>query len=340
MRYFTIVIIILRNFEIFLRDVFGLNLRPYKALLELTEYCNSKCDTCHIWKSESGVIKNNLNIEDAENYLKYYGQNLLWIALSGGEITLYSQIDRLAEAMAKHCKSLRIVTFTTNGLQPDKILQIAKYFKNKYDFFVTISLDGDEATHDKIRGIQGNYELAQNTYRLLNEAGINTHFGLTVSDLNTDFIKNQYYKFSKKMRAISFLHSLGIYKTENLINSKVMIESIEVTQKLYRPQNAGEIIEWIYIALAKSFFKNEKTPIPCSALSTQIHIRPNGAIHPCMYLPAAGHINNPEASTNRSIQALSLQNIKKLNCSNCWMNCYAPHSMMRHPIKTVLALLR
>lgn len=340
MRFLTIAQIAFKNLELLLRDVLKLQMRPYKLLLELTDYCNSKCKTCHIWKN-NGELKNEIRIEELEPVLQDYGRNLLWVALSGGEVTLYRDFNKLVKLLEKHCPNLRIVSFTTNALKPEKVVEFAQRIKSAgYDLFVNVSLDGDKATHDHVRGVEGNFELAEQTLRLLVKNGIQAHYGLTVSEHNQEFIQQKLAFEIKSIRAFSFEHSGGIYKTDSAADSGMMTAAIQKISGLYRVKSPGELVEAIYIALAKKFFgaNKSKLPIPCEVVSTSLHIRPNGDIKPCMYLPALGNIKTDLLTgvLQTSKASVAHQKAQRGDCEKCWMNCYAPHSIMRHPIKALL----
>ncbi|MBY0552899.1 radical SAM protein [bacterium] len=343
MRIWTIFLVVFRNAELGLRDLFGLKYRPYKLLLELTDYCNSKCKTCFIWK-KGEEQKVEIKVSELSTSLKEFGPNLLWISLSGGEVTLYSDFDELAEALSFVCPNLRIITFTTNGLKPEKALECALSLKKRgYDLFITVSMDGDAHTHDFIRGIDGNFDRAQKTYELLKDAGIWCHYGLTVSGHNEAYIKNKIKNDIHKIRAFSYEHSGGIYKTHNQTSYQQISQSISVIQSYYKIKSFGEVVEFIYIVLAKKFFSQNKKrlPVPCDVVASSLHIRPNGDIVPCMYLPALGNISrNKLDQILHSVEARSLRSRAiKGNCNKCWMNCYAPHSIMRHPISAIKAML-
>ena len=60
-----------------------------------------------------------------------------------------------------------------------------------------MSLDGDEETHDKLRGIKGNYQKCVKLYEELKKNDILVHYGITVSEKNQEFIMRDYKKFSK-----------------------------------------------------------------------------------------------------------------------------------------------
>ncbi|HUP56338.1 MAG TPA: hypothetical protein VM598_02725, partial [Bdellovibrionota bacterium] len=88
MRLGTIAKVALRALEVRFRGAFGLRLRPYKALLELTSECNSRCTTCDIWKTPAAVAKADIGLAEIEKFLEGFGNDLVWLALSGGEVTL------------------------------------------------------------------------------------------------------------------------------------------------------------------------------------------------------------------------------------------------------------
>jgi MoaA/NifB/PqqE/SkfB family radical SAM enzyme len=339
MRLSTVASLVLRNLEIFGRQVFKRSPRPYKLLLELTENCNSKCQTCSIWKKDTPNIKQEFSVEKATILLSNYGKNLLWLSLSGGEVTLFQNFDKLIEIIQSNCPNLKLITFTTNGLNPEKTLRYAKKLQVLgCDVFITVSLDGDETTHDFIRGINGNYQKAQKTYQTLKAAGINSYWGITLSELNREFIQSG-NPIIKEIKAVTFAHSGGIYKQENIVNSENLISSLERVLKTYEIKTLSEIFEWVYIKLSAKFLKLGKHKgVPCEVISTNLHVKANGDIHPCMFVPAIGKVGNEDLTAllrSPSVQS-KIQDYRKGKCPGCWMNCYAPHSMMQNPIKSLI----
>ena len=204
-----------------------------------------------------------------------------------------------------------------------------------------MSLDGDEETHDKLRGIKGNYQKCVKLYEELKKNDILVHYGITVSEKNQEFIMRDYKKFSKEIKAVTFVHSEGIYNKKNSYqNDSSIIDSLKHILKNYKIDKISEIIEWMHIKLSIKFLKDQrkKNLIPCDVLNTSIHINPNGDLKPCMFMPKVGNIREESIedilSNDETKKSKSL--IKKNNCPKCWMNCYSPHSMMQHPIKSLL----
>ena len=81
--------------------------------------------------------------------------DLLWLSLSGGEVTLVKYYYDLIDEAVKTCKNLKILAFTTNALSINRAYEYAMYAKSKgLDVLITISLDGDEKVHDQSRGVK------------------------------------------------------------------------------------------------------------------------------------------------------------------------------------------
>ncbi|PIK14067.1 radical SAM protein [Halobacteriovorax sp. JY17] len=320
---------------------------PYKILIQTTNDCNSKCDSCHIWKinKNKSLKEKEIQIKHYENLFKNYGKNLYWLSLSGGELTLDNNVEELIRLADKYCKNLKMIAFTTNGLLPNRVLKIAEIIRSYgIDHFITISLDGDEKIHDKVRGVSGNYRKAFDTFNLLKTKKFNTHFGITISDENYEFIRDEYERYSDSIKAVTFVNSGGIYNTENVIDSRKLLSSLRTILKRYQVFSLGDFWEKLYIRLALKFVQEgqKRNLIPCSAGLSSIHISPYGEVGPCMYLDSYSNIKEIDFFN----KLLDKNNIPARmdpylgNCQKCWMNCYAPHSMMLSPFKTLFEAFR
>ena len=347
----TIFDITLKNLEHGYYKITGQTHRivPYKIVVELTTQCNSKCLYCDIWKIKKEDVQK-IDMGHFENFLKKMDRNLLWLALTGGEISTNNQFPEIIKLIKQNCPNLRIITFTTNGLLPQRILDYALLIKKELhcDSFITISLDGDEETHDAIRGVKGNYAKCMETYQLMKKNGIQCHFGITVAEGNYSFIKNSFRSYRDKIKAVTFLHSGGIFLTDHdpgdpATDMKIM-GSLKTIYYNYKVSSPGEWLIKQYIKVGILFLqKGRKTNIiPCDVGLSSAHLMANGDLLPCMYLPPIKKIgegfevsdyHNPEAQT-------MLNEIKKDKCPHCWMSCYGPHNMLQSPLKSLSVLLK
>ena len=204
---------------------------------------------------------------------------------------------------------------------------------------LTLSLDGDEKLHDEVRGVKGNYKKCLETYDLLKKEKILCHYGITLSDKNFEFIKNDYHNYKDTMKAVTFIHSEGIYNKENSYkDDEKIIESLKIIDKNFKIKKLYEIIEKMHIKISIKFLENKrkKNIIPCDVLNSSIHIMQDGAVKPCMFMSDIGNIKeNNMLSFLRKDSTIELKKkIKKDQCPKCWMNCYSPHSIVQAPIKS------
>lgn len=346
MRPSTIATIATRALETWLRKQLRLPPRPYKWLLELTLECNSRCRSCSIWKTPAATKRQQMDLAELELLFTSNGRDVAWLALSGGEVTRYEDFGAVVKLAKRYCKSLKLVTFTTNGLLPQKALDYARLLRTAgFDSFVTISLDGDAQTHDHIRGVPGNHALAWKTYKMLRVEGIAAHFGVTLSSSNVDFVKREYPNLRSEIKAVTIQHQHGIYARTNPIDDAAIAASLAVVDSVYSITSPGELLEKCYVGLAREFVRNRRSSnvIPCAAGRAAVHIRPDGATHLCMFTPPVGNVRRgarlPElVSAPRAAELLS--RIDKGDCPHCWMNCYAPHSILLNPFGAVAGWFR
>lgn len=340
----TTAAVVARTLEARVRESLGLSARPYKVLLELTLDCNSRCGTCAIWKTPTKIKKQQLSLNEIKDFFRTSGRDIIWLALSGGEITLHSQFPAIIAAAKQYCPSLRLVTFTTNGLLPRKALEYAECIRGiGIESFITISLDGDAEVHDRIRGVPGNHALAWETYELLRRNGIRVHFGLTIGNENGTFIAREYRRLRGKIKAITIVHGGGIYGQRNAQDDETIARSLEVVDANYEITGLGDLIERMYVRLSLSFVRAQRSTnaVPCSVGHTSLHVKPDGTASLCMFMPDIGNVRSGASlrelvNSQRSLEML--REIKKDNCPHCWMNCYAPHSIMYSPLRSIRQL--
>ncbi len=339
MKLSTIISIVYINLKIFFLKIFNpRSVVPYKILINLTDLCNSRCQFCDIWKIKP---ENEIDIHEIDKIFKNMDKHLYWLSLSGGEVTLVKYFKLMVDKAVENCKNLKILAFTTNALATSRALDYAKYARSKgLDVLVTISLDGDEKIHDDIRGVKGNYQKCLNLYDKLKKEQISTNFGITVSENNFGFIKNKYIKYRSMLKAVTFVHSNGIYSKENFQNDNKIIESLQTIDRNYLMNKFYEFVEKIHIRLSIDFLKNKrkKNIIPCDVINTSLHFMPNGDIKPCMFMEPIGNVRDNINIKNilRSKNVEKIKNdIKNDKCPHCWMNCYSVHSIMQNPFLSI-----
>jgi MoaA/NifB/PqqE/SkfB family radical SAM enzyme len=145
---------------------------PLRALDTLiffvTSRCNSVCRTCFYWQELNG--KEDLSFDEIRR-LSQSMPSFLEIWLSGGEPTLRPELAAIVEMFHRQ-NGVRSINFPANGLSPAKLLDaLEEIFRAcpGLRIHLNLALDGIGETHDRIRGVPGNFEKAMESLELLQE---------------------------------------------------------------------------------------------------------------------------------------------------------------------------
>jgi len=162
--------------------------RPIQFTFFLTRRCNAKCPFCfYISNKElAASATKELSLAEIEKIAPQLG-TLLWLAFSGGEIFLRSDLVEITKLFYRTNRPA-IILLPTNGLLQDTICSSVETILQecpKSSIVVKLSLDGPEAVHDELRGVPGAYRKTLATCEALGkfvdryenfELGINTVF--------------------------------------------------------------------------------------------------------------------------------------------------------------------
>ena len=135
-------------------------------ILFVTSRCNSVCRTCFYWEELNQ--KSDLTLDEI---LRLSGTmpafNEVW--LSGGEPTLREDLPEIISAFHE-TNGIRSINFPTNGLLPDKLVEQVDRISAvcpELRINLNVALDGLETTHDRLRGVPGNFGKALKSLRAL-----------------------------------------------------------------------------------------------------------------------------------------------------------------------------
>jgi MoaA/NifB/PqqE/SkfB family radical SAM enzyme len=127
------------------------------VILFVTSRCNAFCQTCfyHEELNQPG----DMTFEQIEKISRTMPMITdLW--LSGGEPTLRRDVSEIIDMFVAHNGVNRVI-IPTNGLIKTRVYEIvdrALVVNSKLDLYLNIALDGYGETHDRIRGVPGNWE--------------------------------------------------------------------------------------------------------------------------------------------------------------------------------------
>jgi radical SAM protein with 4Fe4S-binding SPASM domain len=152
--------------------------RPLVAVWEITLKCDLACRHCG---SRAGYERpNELSTEECLDMVRALaGIGTREVALIGGEAYLRDDWLDIVRAIKAHGM---LPTMTTGGRGMDR--ERARAAAVAGLFSASVSVDGDEPTHDRLRGVRGSYRSALDALRNLREAGVHVAVNSQINRLS------------------------------------------------------------------------------------------------------------------------------------------------------------
>ena len=144
---------------------------PNYLIFFVTGRCNLRCPHCfYLNEIENSDRKKELTLDEITKIAKQ-SPLLYHITFTGGETFLRKDLDEIVKVFYRY-SGTRSVTLTTNGSYPDKVGEKVEEIPESCPNLIVrvpLSLDGPQAVHDKMRGLQGTWGKALETYESLSE---------------------------------------------------------------------------------------------------------------------------------------------------------------------------
>jgi MoaA/NifB/PqqE/SkfB family radical SAM enzyme len=132
---------------------------PHSISFTLTNACNLRCRMCGQWSEEGYVradkkrIRHELALADWKRLVDELAEHdVPGLLLRGGETFMFPEIIELLKYI--HDKGL-VISIDTNGTM---LKQYAADIVRIGKIHLTISMDGPEEVHDRVRGVKGTYK--------------------------------------------------------------------------------------------------------------------------------------------------------------------------------------
>ncbi len=291
--------------------------KPYISLI-LTKRCNAKCQMCNCHLNPTKPEK-----EFSPSLIDKLPQ-MKSTTLTGGEPFLRNDIEEILKRL--HGKTDRIL-INTNGYFTERICEVCAEFPS---VGVRISIDGNEKTHDAIRGIPDIYSHAMDTIeRLIKIRGKHDlGIGFCVQDCNyTELIPT--FEWAEK-RGLEFgfsvvQNSSFFNKSDNEIKQEecVLKELQKLTQGYLKSNNPRKWARAYFSKGAEKYVQNMEKPLRCDAGRTSFFVGPYGDVMPCNDFPedvVMGNLN--EQSWDEIVNSDRGKQVVRM-CENCNINCWS-----------------
>jgi radical SAM protein with 4Fe4S-binding SPASM domain len=314
-----------------------------EAAIITTYRCINKCVMCNIWKYPT-KIEEEFKPQVLEKLPK-----LKFANITGGEPFLREDIEEIVSILLK--KADRVV-ISTNGYFTEKIVDVAKKFKNK-NFGIRISIEGLPAANDELRGLKDCFDHGLRTLLQLQKIGLkDIGFGITVSDRNAKDML-ELYQLAKAMNvefATACVHnSYYFHKWDNQITKKQ--EVIECFEELINELlKTNRIKNWFRAYFnygLVNYIKGNPRFLPCGAGTDMFFLDPFGEIRPCNGMDtdsldnSMGNLNEKTFEEIWYSEKAKMIREKVKNCpKNCWMIGTASPAMKKYILKPLLWVIK
>ncbi|MFB6145283.1 MAG: radical SAM protein [Candidatus Nanohaloarchaea archaeon] len=334
---------------------------PYKYSFVLTNVCQSKCKTCHIWKiyeDNPEMLQRELDTDQFKEIIDSISDDAIWLNFSGGEPFLFPDIVEVIDYAFQNCPNLALVNIPTNAISHDHISdRLGEILENKpghISLSVTISLDGLEGQHDMIRGVEGNWDRAMKLYEDLKEYeaeydNFEAGFQTTVSKYNIDNL-DEIFDFTRRssIPIFTFAHESYYFYNEDggeelsrNVDKSDLMNAIDYISSAYPVRRLQDIIPKLYLRLAEEFYRDQDHHVlPPSSGRGSVTIDPYGNVKLFSYFDTEmGDLKEHEfdiESVLRSEKAKKeLEKVDNDEGEIYWVNCEAFPTIFQNPFRAV-----
>jgi len=288
----------------------------------VTTKCPLRCSHC-FYNKELNANIHELTLEEVKKIINKL-PNLDSVQISGGEPFTRKDLPQIVSAFAE-C-GVKHIGIPTNGFLTEKVIAAAKEIKEmKLPVSITISLDGFEETHNKIRGVNC-WKRALDTFEKLKKLGIRTGFCFSLSKAN----------YAEAVAFLKFLQSKEPdYIAVNLVRAKpsIMISAEEFEairpeiekivgkylSKSYRRR--GKMLNDVYHTSLKD---NNCPSFRCLAGKVMAVLEPDGQVRSCELRPKIANVRDYGYDLKK---VLALEKPLMTPCKGCIHSCFLGPSM-------------
>ena len=333
--------------------------RPIQFTFFLTRRCNAKCPFCFYISQKEPVLssQNELSLAEIKKLAPQLGK-LLWLAFSGGEIFLRSDLVEITQLFYRINRPA-IILLPSNGLLQETIYHAVESILQKCpksSIVVKLSLDGPEPVHDTLRGVAGAYQKTLKTCEALGklverydnfELGINTVFCQANQDYIDEVIDLVQTLPQVKTHTVSLIRGEVFrddLKQVDLDKYKKVIDRLESDLKkrlasMYRFRGAKlkaaqDILQRRLIHEAS---RQTKRSGPCYAGKLNLVLTETGDLYPCEDFSADmkfGNVRQSEYDLQHLLESdrgrKILRFIQNKGC-HCTHECYFMTNILFNP---------
>jgi len=334
----------------------------------VTRRCNLKCSHCFYWKEIESEKDPELTLPEIERIVPTL-KSKVSLAITGGEPFLRKDLVEICSIFTKH-KRVSAIGIATNGYLIEKIVSNCRQIlaSAPIPVSVQISLDGQEKTHDRIRGVKGSFRKAFQTLQALKQVRqdfperIQLSIACALQRENIREIADFIDLVLPLQIPVKFLitrgESYGLFNLPKCLSSR-----IDPRERASAEIPTGELEEVFGIIERKnreSAFKfwdskqaaiireslrmlKEKTKrLPCYAGALEGILYSNGEVSFCEFMQPIGNLRNERYDFHRLWNSENADKIRKVVVPRCFCihSCALGTSLHLNSAEMVNVILR
>ncbi len=302
----------------------------------VTYHCNSRCIHCNIWKRRP---RNELALPEVRDRLLASPllHGLESVGITGGEPFIRKDLEDLCLAFHEVLPEVHI-GLASHGMTGLRIAERALSLRDRLPegkFSMSISIDGLEQEHDRIRGIQGAFRRTLQTIATLRDAGVNLCLSFTITPDNYRALEGVFHLARETGVGFitRFAQNSAYYGNEELDFPWTEEAFFEVRSMLDRvircilatfDLQQDRLDPYIYFLIkAPEYTYLRQRILPCWSGTHSLFIDNYGQVYPCIMLGnSVGSLREKtlEEIYNGPALEASRKEIADKNC-NCWTEC-------------------
>lgn len=326
----------------------------------VTSRCNSKCRTCFYWEELNQSTDLTFNeIERLTSTMPRFPE--VW--LSGGEPTLRPDLAEIV-GLFYEGNGVRRLNFPANGLLPEKLAGVLETIASRCPELrinLNLALDGLGPTHDRIRGVPGNFQRSMESLEVLEclrreLPRLRLHVNSVICAENLD----EMLPLGELIRERFDLdgHYFQLIRGEPMepellqVHKEALARLYEDLKPLYRHYARklaerkgvvrGTISEAAYLGVLNLYHELQAAnldhhhpwPMSCTAGRTIMVLDANGDLRACELRAPLGNMRELDCDWNEFWQSKSRQNeLTAIARDGCWCThvCFIHASMKASP---------
>lgn len=312
---------------------------PFKLTWILTERCSLRCRTCHLW---TGSPHEGPSLSAIESVVAANPQ-LTWLNLSGGDVLERPDAPLFLECIAQGLPDLALLDVPTAGQDQRAVLAALEPLLDSSipRIYVTVSIDGPDEVHDRVRNRPGSARLARQTFeslRAIRRPGFKVVVGMTLSRYNLPDRTNGNLEDllphdvpSRDLHLNIAHHSAHYYRNSEDVAppAATALALVDAVRRARTGRFAPlDLMERRYWKAAQRYLQDGDPGTSCAALRASVYLGPDMSVYPCSIfdrrlgdLAEIGYALRRIPEFSQAAEVLGL--VQARACPRCWSPCEA-----------------